>query len=443
MTLEICPGAIILETGFQGAFEMDAVTTPTMQIVAFPAGAVIFREGEIGDCAYILETGRVEISRQQGEESRVLAILESGDLLGEMALIDHSTRTATATTQDDCLLAVITPEQFHQRLDSADPVVETLLQVVLQRYRTSISRAWGGAEAIPPTPPVKRPVSSVKRFSYHEAIDKMRLENELRHAITGRKLQTFFQPLAHLPTGRWAGFEALVRWPHPTLGMISPDRFIGLAEETQLISPLGLLVLEEAARELLSFQALWRARLGEEASLFVAVNVSAKQLEEENFIENINAVIGRLGISPKTLKLEITESLITDSQRVKTWVASCHKAGYSIALDDFGTGFSTFEQLMTLDIDTLKIDQAFVREMIGNPRAMAMVNGMLTLAQGLGLKTVAEGVETLEQAQSLRALGCDYAQGYYISRPQGAEGIRAAIQRGEGENLIMAGSLPR
>jgi diguanylate cyclase (GGDEF)-like protein len=249
--------------------------------------------------------------------------------------------------------------------------------------------------------------------------DRLELMGDLRHALENDELHLEYQP-QFIADGRLVGFEALLRWNHPKRGMIVPDRFIPIAEETGLIVPLGNWVLNEACRQL----AVWH-RSGY-SNLRVAVNVSTLQFERQDWMDTISEALKKSGVPPSCLELELTESVVMKNcERAASRLTELRALGVSSAIDDFGTGYSSLKYLQNLPIDTLKIDQSFIRNLdpasdvkSGNG---AIVQAIVTLAQQLGLRVVAEGVETDEELEVLRRLGCDFVQGYLFSRPMPVE----------------------
>lgn len=390
------------------------------------AGSEVFKEGDHGDVAYIIESGEVEISTTEHGNRVVLGTLTKGHLVGEMAMIDDAPRTATATALKETVLTVVTREQLHERLEDAEPILKMLVDVIMARYRTGLSRVKGTPFANELNAPL--PEGAIQGTTL--AINKIRLENELKHALDHGELEVFYQPLLGIADGKWAGFEALTRWQHPEKGPVSPLEFITLAEETTLIIPIGLFVLKQACEQLVALQQQRDATLPDLKPMFVGVNVSSRQIGEMDFIEQIAAIVEQTGISPASLKLEITESMTVDYREVVNWVNRCKQLGFTVAIDDFGTGFSSLEHLLELDVDTLKIDQAFVRNMEDNEKARKLVKGIVSLSKELGYSIVAEGIETDAQLSLLRDLGCDYGQGYLIGKPQTFEAVMEQIKSG-------------
>lgn len=366
------------------------------------AGSVLFKQGDAPTSAFLLESGSIEVTTEQGQTSRRLGVLGPGDLLGEMAVIDDSPRTATARALSDCVLMPIDRKQFAERLDSADPVVRALLLSQISRYRSALAQLSGQSD-----PPVAVPRSNDATI----ALDKIRLESHLREALDKGELEVRLQPILDIANRRIAGFEALTRWTHPERGPVSPAEFIALAEETSLIVPVGDYVLDQVCG------ALQHLRERDDSEqVFVALNVSGRQLGDDALLDRFLATICNHGLRPAQVKIEITESLVLDYAQVADIIARCHAVGLRVALDDFGTGYSNLGHLHRLEFDTLKMDQGFVRQM-HEPRCLAIVRAVVAMAHSLGCDIVAEGVETDAQLQALGELGCTYAQGYLIGRP--------------------------
>jgi EAL domain-containing protein (putative c-di-GMP-specific phosphodiesterase class I) len=373
------------------------------------AGDALFREGDAPTTAFLIESGEIEVTMLRGGERVTLSRLGPGDLLGEMAVIDDAPRTATALALTECLLFPIDRAQIGERLATTDPIIRSLLEGQLKRYRGALAAMQGG---------VRDYVDTIDTPSEQAGIDKIRLETHLREALVGNGLELRFQPLRHVPSGRIAGYEALVRWTHPELGPISPAEFVALAEETSLIVPIGEYVFDAACA---AVSRLIEA--GATPAPFVAVNVTARQLAHPGLVERIVARIDEAGVPRGSLKIEITESQALDYQRVAEVIGLCHRHGIKVALDDFGTGHSSLAHLHRLAFDALKIDQAFSRSMLEDARAMSIVEAIVRMGKALGAEIVVEGIETEAMLVALERLGCDYAQGYYVGRPQVLEAL--------------------
>ncbi|NEX21594.1 EAL domain-containing protein [Thiorhodococcus mannitoliphagus] len=243
------------------------------------------------------------------------------------------------------------------------------------------------------------------------AEERRSLELDLRRAVREEQFALFLQPIVDLERNCLAGAEALIRWQHPDRGLVPPDAFIPLAEETGLISDIGLWVLETACRTL----ADWK-RQGLPYRL--SVNVSGSQIPEGLPPPVLLDQVSRLGISPSQLALEITEGvLLSDVGSAQTWLQTLREAGFPIYLDDFGTGYSSLSYLKRFSVDTLKVDKSFIRDIATDPGDQALVTAVVAMARSFGMDVVAEGVEQAEHIGLLRGIGCRYAQGYYFSRP--------------------------
>jgi diguanylate cyclase (GGDEF)-like protein/PAS domain S-box-containing protein len=259
---------------------------------------------------------------------------------------------------------------------------------------------------------------SLKSFSRR----RLEMEHELRKALTNNELEVYYQPKLDLKQNKITSYEALIRWAHPTLGMISPEEFVNIAEENGLITDLGEFVLRTACEQT---QQWIDAGFG---TLLVSVNLSARQLKEVGFQGVISATLERSQILPECLELELTESMIMeDAQSAISILAELRKTGVKVSIDDFGTGYSSLSYLRELPVDTLKIDKAFVDNMETSNEQLAIVKAIVVLGETLGLQIVAEGVENKDQLQLLRSLGCNLIQGYLVSKPLTATEMEALL----------------
>jgi len=249
------------------------------------------------------------------------------------------------------------------------------------------------------------------------AVALLKLENDLRRAIEREEFCVHYQPIIALETEALVGFEALVRWNHPERGLVTPDEFISLAEETGLITEIGLWVLREACTQLRT----WQSTLGRE-SLTMSVNLSGKQLTQTNLIKEIESTLRQTDLNPTWLRLEITESVVMENAELATnTLLQLRKLGVHLSIDDFGTGYSSLSYLHRFPVNTLKIDGSFISRMAKGDENSEIVRTICTLANNLGMEVVAEGVETREQLELLRGLKCEYGQGYLFSKPLDAE----------------------
>jgi EAL domain-containing protein (putative c-di-GMP-specific phosphodiesterase class I) len=264
---------------------------------------------------------------------------------------------------------------------------------------------------------------------HEQAIRRLEVASELRGAIDNGHLVVYYQPIVAVATGRMLGAEALVRWNHPTGGLLAPAEFIASAEESGIIIPLGAYVLETACSQL----ALWRTTVLADARSFnLAVNISAVQLSTPDLVDQLERLLAQTGIPPEWLDLEITETAaIADLDHIARKVEQIQSLGVRIAIDDFGIGHNSLKHLHRLPVDVVKIDQSFVAALGPGDNRRGMVAAVLALARTLGMRTVAEGVETPEQAARLRELGADLAQGYLYGRAQPASALTPRLAAAE------------
>jgi diguanylate cyclase (GGDEF)-like protein len=248
------------------------------------------------------------------------------------------------------------------------------------------------------------------------ALERLAMENMLRKALSQRELTVFYQPIIDLGSKRIAGLEALVRWQHPELGLLLPAHFISTAELSGLIVPIGSWVLLTAAKQL----RVWQKRI--DSGLTVSVNLSARQFAQPNLVASVAQALDETGIDPDTLELEITESnAMQNAENTIHTLRELKALGVRISMDDFGTGYSSLNYLKRFPIDTLKLDQSFVRDIVTDDRDAAIVSSVIALAHSLDLQVIAEGVETEEQLAFMRQQRCDRIQGFFFSAPMRAE----------------------
>ena len=250
----------------------------------------------------------------------------------------------------------------------------------------------------------------------HELVKaNLKLETELRHALQRSEFRVYYQPVIELATGRLTGFEALVRWAHPERGLVAPEHFLAVAEETGLIIPLGWWVMETACTQL----AKWRKRHKHlKDNIFVSVNIANRQFAHWVLPQRVARVLDMTGLSAKNLCLEITETVFMDNPELAVeTISRLRKIGVNLQMDDFGTGYSSLSALRTFKLDTLKIDRSFIKGIEQNRSDRAIVRTINVLAADLGMDVVAEGIENARQLELLRALGCGRGQGYYFSKP--------------------------
>lgn len=369
------------------------------------AGNLIFEAGQPGDCAYLIEVGQVDIL---GDDGHVLARIGEGELFGEIALLDSLPRTASVRAVTDCRLVRIDRAQINELLRQTDPIIRHLLTLLLIRFR---DRVHAAEVSLPPA--VEAMAADEDRQA---ALRALTLTNDLSYAIEHGCLELFYQPFLSFSMGAVVGFEALVRWRHPELGLIMPDEFVGLAERMGLVRGLSRWVLRQAWSD---WQILRRyCRPAGAVQPFISVNLSAADLVSPEFLDVARELVGGPDGRPGELVLELRETeLIADKDAAVAMLQALSGLGIGIALDDFGIGYSGLEHLRSLPISVLKLDKAFVGRAGDPERTREIVQNSVYLAWSLGLTTIAEGIEDADMAGRMEASGCCLAQGYYYARP--------------------------
>lgn len=263
------------------------------------------------------------------------------------------------------------------------------------------------------------------RAMHTDALERLRLETDLRRAVELGEFLLHYQPLVSLRTGRVTGLEALIRWQHPERGLVAPSEFIAIAEETGLIVPIGKWVLFEACNQIRE----WQSAHPREEPLTIGVNLSVKQFSQPDLVDQIRSALEVTGAPAASLRLEITESAIIDKGRAAISILSrIRELGVQVYLDDFGTGYSSLSYLHGLPIDAIKIDRAFVSSMDTDDKHLRLVRTILTLAEIVGVRAEAEGISTSEQLRELRALNCEQGQGYLFSAPIPREAVDEVLR---------------
>ncbi len=263
--------------------------------------------------------------------------------------------------------------------------------------------------------------------------ERIDLEAGLRKALHRDELVVHFQPVVSIADGKVVGAEALVRWAHPTRGLLAPSHFIGLAEDTGLILPLGRVVLERACQQARE----WRERF--DVPVAVAVNLSARQFQQKGLVEEIEDILVRTSVDPSQISLEITESLaMEDAERTIQILTRLKKLGVKVSIDDFGTGYSALGYLANFPVDLVKVDRSFVERVEVDPVKSAIVSAVVNLSKAIGITTVIEGVETKEQLEHLRGIGATIVQGYYFAKPMAPEALTELLS----QSMFLEGGAP-
>jgi diguanylate cyclase len=378
---------------------------------SFAAGEEIFRMGDEGRNAYMIESGEVEISNIQNDQEVVIATLKVGEIFGEMSMVDDAPRSASARASKDTEAIVIQRARYMKNFRSDNPMMNLIIRVILSRFRETQHLLVG--KEIP---------SSGNDASLDEirdlAFNRINIEKDMRTALANNEFHMYYQPIVSLDDGHIAGFEALMRWIKADGTFISPVDFIPLAEETGYIVELGRWALETSLEDHKTLMAEFSEAFPEKALPFMSVNVSGLQLSELKEIDTLAEIISTSGVNPGNIKLEITETMMVENFAHATKALEKLKGlGTSIALDDFGTGYSSLSYLHQFPLDTIKIDRTFVVNMDKSTNSLRVVNGIAQLALAIRTNIVAEGIEEKAQMDTLKALGCQFGQGYYMSKP--------------------------
>jgi EAL domain-containing protein (putative c-di-GMP-specific phosphodiesterase class I) len=380
------------------------------QIRQFLADEVIFREGDAGDCAYLIEQGRVLVYLGKNDMEIPLRILGEGDFFGEMSLIDSSPRSASCRAIEAGQLIVISKEQLLDRIQGADPVVRLLMRVLLARLRSQNLLLSGNSCEVPHENAGTDTVTSIDQ---KEAVRRISLENRISVGLNNDQFIPYYQPIYDLQTGEMRGCEALLRWNTPDRGVVPPSEFMDVMEESSLILRAGQIVIEKAMEDLV----LMRSSYSHVKDFFVSINVSGRQFTDPRFLAHLEGARMHCQIPTSQVKLELTERVMTEGPQALSTLQECHALGYQLALDDFGTGFSSLRYLAQMPLADLKIDRSFVMKMLTDDKSLSIIRSLIFMADLLGMKLVAEGIETKEELNMLRSLKVGMGQGYLFSKP--------------------------
>jgi diguanylate cyclase len=382
----------------------------------YRAGEVIMRQGDAGDCAYFIQSGRVLISlRREDGVDLEMGQRGAGNLIGEMAIVDDGPRSATVTAIEDCRLLEISKADFSKAVKNANPIVGLVTKLILMRYRDILQRSENLREFVGISTVLEQQERVYAEQS--KVLEAVRMANEFKVAVARKQLYLEYQPFIELESGNILGFEALMRWQHPDTGPMRPDLFIPMAEDTGLIIEATRWAFREACNTLKRM-----IKLSGNDDLFISVNFSAQDFDDPSFLDEVLLILHETEIRPTQIHMEITERLLLrHSEMVRQTLLQCREQGIEIAIDDFGTGYSSLSYLHQYPVSTLKIDKSFVGNMTSDTGVLGLVKSILSLSDNMGLSIIAEGVETQEQVDMLKSLKCRVAQGYYFSRPLAEE----------------------
>ena len=380
----------------------------------FDTNELVFQWGDIGDSAYVIEEGCVEVLAGGGTEPTRIAMLSTGAMFGEVALLDRQPRTAAVRALVPTRLIRIDRSHVEELLLRADPVIQYLMRLLLARFRSThdaagLQQQSGARKAL-----AADAVDTIDL--HHAAVRTLSLAQDLSDAINLQQLELYYQPLIAFDQLTMVGFEALIRWNHPTLGLVSPVEFIPLAEKTGLIHRIGKWVLHQAVADWAALRPYCTHNAQHQP--FVSINLSAPELAGGEIVQEIQDCLHRCGMQPAELRIELTETIIIQNmEAVSRSLRELRALGVGIALDDFGTGYAGLDYLQSLPFTCLKIDKTFVQQIRQSERSVHIIKAALELARSIGLSTIAEGIEDHATGEELSKLGCSHAQGYYFGKP--------------------------
>ena len=377
----------------------------THEILLQP-GEVLYHQGDTNDCGYILESGEIVLfatidGRRVDTERR-----GPGSILGELSILTGKPRAVSVEAVTPARLFRIPADQILHRFGKLDPVLRACIETSISFTATFSQRASDDQG--------EAPLAQSTLRNSDELIALFELERDMIEGLDNGEFRMHYQPIVHLEDGQIAGFEALMRWIHPTQGFIPPDRFIAVAEMTDSISKLTDFALIETCAALARMRALNPAT----RSLFASINISGADMGRPEFIDFLSHTLDLHGLNPQDVKLEVTETaLVPDSPHAENNLKRLKDFGCGLSIDDFGTGYSNLAYLKELPLTALKIDRAFAGDAHANAVSHSIVKMLIGLAQELDVDIVAEGLETGEDVDTLRRLGCGLAQGYFFDKP--------------------------
>ena len=391
----------------------------------FKAGEVIMAQGDAGTCAYFIQEGRVGIVVEK-EDGQILNMgtRGPGSLIGEMAIVDNQPRSAPIRSLENCKLLEITKDDFARSIRGANPIMRLISQVILMRYRDILRRSQMLSSDSPDMP---SPELLEKEYAEQiNVVQAIKMANEFKVAIASGQLRLHYQPLISIKSGQILGFEALMRWQHPERGLIPPDLFIPMAEDSGLIIEASRWAVREVC-QLIKRLDIVRPDL---KSDYFSVNMSATDFDEQGFLDAFNCILKGTGTTASRLNLEITERLLLKQPKnVKDTLDKCRELGVGVVIDDFGIGYSSLSYLHQYPIDTLKIDKSFIHMMRRDAKVLGLVKSILSLSENMAIRIIAEGVEEAEEAALLSSLNCDTAQGYFFSSPVTEEFLYSMLEK--------------
>lgn len=377
-----------------------------MTEIKLAPGDILYREGDGNDSAYLIHDGEVALFRLiDGKESYVER-RGAGSIVGELSILTSRPRAVTVQAVSSCTVYKIAAEQIRGRFDKLDPVLRACVETSISFTAAFAKEQKDSVEKVPVAPGTLR--------NWTHLIDQFRLEADLVEGLKRGEFSLHYQPIVTMPEGKIVGIEALMRWHHPTQGAIRPDLFIEAAENTGTITLLTEFAISEGCAALDRMRRLY----GAPNIFFISINVSGQDITRPDFVGFLKAAIKKHNVPPQCIKLEVTEtSIVHDIDNAVENLKLIRALGCGISVDDFGTGYSNLAYLKLLPLTVLKIDRAFGGDAYENHVSRGIVRMLITLGDNLGVDVIAEGLETIDDVDTLLELGCLYAQGYYFFKP--------------------------
>ncbi len=370
-------------------------------------GDTLYRQGDAHDSGFIIVSGEIILYTHIGGKRIDVERRGPGSIVGELSVLTGQPRTVTVEATTDCTFFRISADQILNRFDRLDPILRACVD-------TSISFTGKLSEQSQKENTDIVPLAQSNLRDAEELIDRFKFELDVIKGIENEEFFMVYQPIVAIEDASIVGFEALMRWVHPTRGFVPPDKFIQCAEDMGAVSKLTDYALIETAAALKRMQAI----KGTPDTLFASVNISGDDICRPNFADMLLHIIDLNELDPCHIKLEVTEtSLIGDFETADRNLKRIRDLGCGISVDDFGTGYSNLAYLKSLPLTTLKIDRAFAGDAFENPVSRGIVRMLLTLGKELNVDIIAEGLETSDDVQTLHQLGCKYAQGYFYHKP--------------------------
>ncbi|MCY4337140.1 MAG: EAL domain-containing protein [Litoreibacter sp.] len=378
-------------------------------------GDVLYRQGDPADYAFILASGEISLFTGEGASRVETERRTAGSILGELSILTGQPRAVSVEALTPCRLFQIPATQILRRFNALDPMLKACVETSI-----TFSAKLGDRRANPTSEAELAPVTLA---GAPDLIDLLELDCDMERGLSRGEFFMNYQPIVTLEEGEIAGFEALMRWSHPARGAVPPDRFVAVAEEMQTVSAITDFALLETCRVLGRVQAVKQG-----PPLFASVNLSGQDIGRADLIDFISHVLALNDLVPSALRLEVTETaLVPQDAQAKKNLEALEELGCGLAIDDFGTGYSNLGYLKSLPLSAIKIDRSFARDACANPVSHSIVKMLVGLGRELGVDVIAEGLETAQDAQALRDIGCGLAQGFVFSKPLSADDLGALL----------------